>query len=187
MEGSQVVTIFIVGVLLIGVLVYMGKSIYKKTGVNSFKLINKLLWYVEACIVFYGMGAGWHPAPLVLIVLAFGVLHTVMYLKAGTANAIILGVLHAVGGAFAAAAQIAFWVADLAMKLAFGTGTGGINLSGVFNINEATAASQAAYAAQQAQQKAEDSERADAYAHHDGFQNADEAEDWGISTGKPQD
>lgn len=188
MEGpGAFIVICIVGIVVAFIMRSVAVSVYRKTGVNTIKGIHKALWYVEAVAILGGIGAELSPVLLVLMIVAFAALHAVLSLKAGVANAVIMGVLQAVGGMMAALLQVVVWLLNISMSISGMGGGKTANIAGVFNINETYEAERSAAAARYEQQKAADNEAADAYAQHQGFRNADEAEAFGIRTGKRDD
>lgn len=164
----------------------VAQSVYNKTGVNTFKLLNKVLWYVEIFVVI----AFESVLIAVVAVIVFSGLQVLLCMKAGIANAITLGILHGVAGPFIAVVSLMLWCLSLF--------TGGKNSAfrNLFNVNE-TAVEVSDLDTMMQQQRAEQAARsaarrqaeidaANAYAQHQGFRSAEEAErTYGIKTGLP--
>ncbi len=164
--------------------------VYQKTGVNCLKFLNKALWYVEIFAAFAAISVE-SVVLAVVAVIVFSGLQFVLCMKAGIVNAVILAVLHGIAGPFIGVVSLMLWC----LSLFTGSKTSG--LGSLFSINETTnevhdinAAMQMEFAAQAARDAAQrqvEIDAANAYAQHQGFRTAEEAErTYGIKTGLPR-
>lgn len=176
-NGEILIALLVVGLVCTFIMKKVAVSIYQKTGVNTLKGMHKVLWYVQAIAILFAFGI--QSLPLIIAALAVGlILHTLLSLKAGILNAVIMGVLQTVGGVTFSLLYICVLLLNL---VAMVTGNGGSasssKLRNAFSIDETQA-----NAAEKA--KADKNEQAETYASKLGFSSADEAEDAGIDTGK---
>ena len=187
----MLITIIILGILGIFAIKKIAVAIYQKTGVNTLKKLNKFLWYVEGVTILLAIGSESTPILILPIIIAIA-LQYLLCMKAGVVPAIIMALVHGICGAMFGLLNVIVFFLNLY------TGKGGSGLGGLFSIDESAYevqkinnAAQEDYA--QAQKRAEEikreeQERADAYAQHQGFRDAEDAERTaGIKTGRPQD
>ena len=166
-------------------------EVYKKTGVNTLKGFSKFLWYVEACALLCAVGLE-SELLLILAVVVSAALQFLLCMKAGIPSAVIMGILHGIGGGLFGVINVALFFLNLA------TGKGPAGMGKLFSFDESAYEVQKvnndmekSYAETQKRAeeiKKEEQERADAYAQHQGFRDAEDAERTaGIKTGRPQD
>ena len=174
--------LILLGVITVVLSVLMtrtARTVFRKTGVNPIGGGHKFLWYVEMLPLFYGITAlsdekGAAIAIILGSVLVFSVLHTLLSMKAGLSNAILMGILQGVAGGLAALLNVFVQVANVALK-------SNIKLFSV----DLPASSQSRQTQVQSTAEAQlvRQARAEAVAQKAGFWDADEAENADLDTG----
>ena len=169
-------------------IVKAANAVYQKTGVNCLKFLNKALWYVEIFAAFAAV-SGESVVLAVVAIVVFSGLQFVLCMKAGIVNAVILAVLHGIAGPFIGVVSLMLWCLSLF------TGNHSIlgnlfsideNKRDVHDINACMAQQRTEQAARDAVNRQAQIDAANAYAQHQGFRSAEEAErTYGIKTGLP--
>ena len=163
--------------------------IYRKTGVNTFKFLNKALWYVESVALVLSVSTASVLLAVIAVIVVSG-LQFLLCMKAGTVNAVIIAVLHGIAGPVIGIVSLMLWCLSLV------TGGKTSMFGNIFSIDETKnevndlnsymEQQHAAEAARAAAIRQAEIDAANAYAQHQGFRTAEEAErTYGIKTGLP--
>lgn len=164
------------------VLKAVAQNVYNKTGYNGLAAVPKFLMYVIslATILLASLAGMYHILFAVGIIILGIALMSLVNIKAGIPSALLLGFTQVFCGAASIITTIVsgmLRVAGIQLR-----GNGGSSLS----VDEALNISRAQVEKNEAERVQYQTDRANAYAQNQGFQDADEAERYGIKTGKPQ-
>lgn len=184
------IVLVLVAVAAMFLITKVARTVYHNTGVNTLRLPNKALWYVEIFAAVAAVSAESVLLVIVAILVCAG-LQFLLSFKAGVVNAVVIALLHAAAGPVIGLVNLFQWCLSLfaGRKVA---GIGGLfsisaSAEDVRTFNDTAQQQAAAQAARAEAERQAQIAAADAYARHQGFRSAEEAErTYGIKTGLPR-